>query len=279
MLPRIAASALILFTALAHAQTNTFELRAGGAKIGQASYTLAKTKSGYRLSVRSDAQIGGHPSEVSEDFKYDENYAFQEGDIDNRDMHVHNGYVPSKDRTEVVATVAHNGVQVSKSLVCKPAVALLPGFDPGAAQVMLLLATTHPTPTSSYSIIVPGGGEGGGGGDDGASGGGRGGRGHQSAAAAPAPGAAAPQSQGPEPGGDAADGLWKKAQDLTGNLDGKSIPIHAYLLASGSFRWIFFADDANTLMQVTLPTLHATYVRQNFHLDLPPTPPPAAPKP
>lgn len=267
---RLAAFALAVSAGTVAAQTNTFELRAAGTKIGQATYTIARSKNGYKLTVKSDAQVGSHPSQVTDEFSYDENYAFLEGSIANRDMHLFDAYVPSKTRTELLATRSRNGAQDSSNLEIKPDLVVLPGLDPGAAQMMLFLATTHPTANGTYSILVPGGGEGGGGEEGG---GGRGGRGGSRAAAPVAAAAAAPVDDGPKAGGNAADGIWKKAQKMQGTLDGKPIQVQVYQLSSGSFRWIFFADDQNNLMQVTLPTLRATYVRQNFRLELPPAPP------
>ncbi len=51
--------------------------------------------------------------------------------------------------------MVQGGVQDSHHFAIKPDLAILPPLDPGTADVMLLLATIHPTENNLYNVVVP----------------------------------------------------------------------------------------------------------------------------
>ena len=253
MLLRIAALALMT-VATACAQTNNFDLQSGGRSVGRASFTLAKTKQGFRLSSHLSYHINGLESDLSNEFKFSDAYSYVEGASSNISSQMHTSYVPNKTRTDLVIGMVQGGVQDSHHLAIKPDLAIMPPFDPGAAQVMLLLATTHPTEKNLYNVVVPG-----------SSGGGGSGRGDS--APPPDPSEAAGGHQ--PAGNNAYDALFAKGPDGNGTLDGKPIAIHTYVLTAGKNTWTFFADDQGNLMQLDNSMVHASYIRVKFKLDMP----------
>ncbi len=42
---------------------------------------------------------------------------------------------------------------------------------------------------------------------------------------------------------------------------------HSYTLVFGNFRWVFVADDENSLLQVNVSGSQPNYVRTDFKLD------------
>jgi len=246
MLFRVLLVAALLSPA-ALAQTNTFDVVSGGKTIGKDTYTLAKAKQGYKLNSRASTHFGGSESNVDSEYKYDDNYGFTVGSSSNIVTQLHTSYTPSKARTSLVVAMTQAGVQNSRDLGIKPDFTLLPAYDAGAAQVMLLLAATHPTATNLYNIVVPGLDRSG------------------------PPEMADAQKNVPSnraaSGDFAYDALWTKGADATGTLDGKPVALHSYVLTAGKSTWTFYADDANTLMQVNVSSLNTNYIRAKFKLD------------
>jgi hypothetical protein len=250
-------AALLLLVPLtlsaASAQTVKFDLRAGGKSIGKDEFTIAKTKQGYKLASRFNYALGVKDGQFSNEYRADDNYTLIDCGMINTGNTVHYGFSPNKARTELTINTAQGGSQSNDFTPIKPDFLLLTDFDPAAAQLILLHAVTHPTPDNKYNVLVPQlGGSGGGGGR---------GRG-----AAP-PDAAEPKGDDLPPGNNSYDALWAKGRDLTGTLDEKPVTVHTYQLAFGTFRWIFFADDANNLMQLNVTRLHSSYIREGFKLD------------
>lgn len=256
MLLRLAALAManaILVPAMLHSQVNNFDLKSDGRNVGHTTFALAKVKQGYKLTSRLSYQLDGIESDASNEFKFSEAYAYIEGGSSSINTQMHTSYVPNKNRTDLVIGMVQGGAQESRHLAIKPDLAILPPFDAGAAQAMLLLATTHPSANNLYNVVVPGGAP--------THNAGRGkgepptdpeaGRGHQAS------------------GNNAFDARWTKGPDTNGTLDGKPIGIHTYILKSGKYVWVFFADDQNTLMQLDNSMAHSSYIRVNFKLAAP----------
>lgn len=253
MLLRFAVLALVTATA-ATAQTNTFDLQSGGRSLGRASFTLARNKQGFRLSSHLSYHINGLESDISNEFKFSDAYAYVEGASSSISSQMHTSYVPNKARTDLVIGMVQGGVQDSHHLAIKPDLVIMPPFDPGAAQVMLLLATTHPTENNLYDVVVPG-----------SVSEGRGGRGEKAPPPEPSEGGV-----GHTPtGNNAYDALFTKGPDSNGTLDGKPIAIHTYILTAGKNTWTFFVDDQGNLMQLDNSMVRASYIRTKFKLDLP----------
>ena len=231
----------------AFGQTNAFDIQSGNRIIGKDTYTLAKVKQGYKLDSHPTTHFAGADTSLQNEFKYDENYAFLVGSSTDMVNQIHISYTPAKARTSLVIGSVQAGVQDSRFLDIKPDFSVMPAYDAGAAQVMLLLASTHPTATNLYNIVVPG------------------------AARSGPPSAAdgTPLPTGPRPGNFAYDALWTKGPAATGTLDGKPVQIQTYVLTAGKSTWTFFADERNTLLQLDVSALNTSYIRSKFKLDTP----------
>jgi len=233
------------------AQSNSFDLMSGARNMGHVTYTFAKAKQGYKLTSRVSYHINGIDSDVSDEFKFSDTYTYLEGGASSVTTQMHTSYMPNKARTDLTVGMVQAGVQDSHHLAIKPDFAVMPPYDAGAAQVMLLLATTHPTADNLYNIVVPG---------SGGAGAGKG---------APPPDSSDASAPHQAPGNNAYDALWTKGPEAAGTLDGKPIALHTYILTAGKSTWTFFADDANTLMQLDNSMLKASYIRAKFKLDAP----------
>ena len=231
--------------AVLHAQTNTFDIVSGGKVVGHSTYTLAKAKQGFRLQGRTTYVIRPAEARTTDDVRLTDNYGFVQSSITDQNSQIVYSYIPDKSRTTLTIGTIQAGAMDSHSLPIKPDVAFLPSFDAGAAQVMLLLALTHPTSTNLYNVIVPGN------------------SGHsQKQSDAKSLDAEAGDSH---PGDNDYDVLWAKGADATGTLDGKPITLHSFTL-TGKVNWTFYADDQNNLMQVDSSQDKASCVRANFKL-------------
>jgi hypothetical protein len=230
----------------ANGQSNNFDLQANMKSIGHDTYTLAKAKQGYKLTSRFSYHLSGMESEVSDEFKFSDTFTYVEGAASSISSQMHTSYIPNKARTELVVGMVQAGVQDSKHLPIKPDFVIMPHYDAGAAQAMLLLATTHPTADNLYNVVVPG-----------------------ATGATPPRDPSEPPGGHQAPGNNAYDALWTKGPDATGTLDGKPVALHSYVLTGGKNTWSFFADTDGTLMQLDNSMVHASYVRAKFKLDLP----------
>jgi len=250
MLLRSAVLTLALLTSAA-AQANNFDIQAGMKSIGRSSFALAPAKQGYKLAAHSSYNLNGVEFDFSNEFIYSATYAYLEGGASSITAQMHLSYAPSKDRTDLVVSMVQGGAQASHHLSIKPNFVLLPPYDAGAAQLVLLQATTHPAPGNLYNVVVPGTGSAGRGGTRG--------------------GVADAQSSlgRPTHGNNAYDALWTKGPETNATLDGKPVTVHTYFLTCGKATWTFFADDANTLMQIDNSMVKASTVRAKFHLALP----------
>lgn len=241
--------ALLLPAAVASAQSGVFDIVSKDKVIGHTSYTLDKAKDGFRLKSKYAYKLNGMDTSVADDFRLSADYAYVDGSASNQVTQMHTAYTPNKARTTLVIAQMQGGVQESHNLAIKPNLAVVPSYDAGAAQVMLLLATTHPSADNQYNVMVP------------------------AAAAAGAPTTKDDPGAAQVPGGNNAyDSLWTKGADATGTLDGKPVTVHSYTLAAARNKIVLYADDANLLMQVDAPLLRASYIRAKFKLDTPAAP-------
>ncbi len=237
MLLRFAAVALLALPAAASAQSATFELVVDGKPSGKDVFTLSKDKHGYKLSSRFGYNIHAHGAEFLDEFKFSDAYAYLEGSMtDKGDGQVITSYVPNKAHTEMSISRTVNGSQTSDFFAMKSDFVLLPPFDAGAAQALLLAAsqTSAPMAFNVYSPVA--------GGSDGIS------------------------REGAPPHRPSVDAKWSKGPDVAGTMDGKPVTTSTYLLATPNFHWIFYADPARTLLQCDLPDVKIKYVHQGFVL-------------
>jgi len=254
---------IVVVPSLLVAQTNNFELHLAGKPIGKANYSIGPAKNGLKLTSRYSFHMVGpdgarSESDFLDDFKFDASYKYLDGTIDDK-VHLKNrGLLPNKNFTEMSISQYSGGSEPTTFITIAPNLMMLPNFDVGAAQAALLLATTHPTSDNKYALLVPAPGGGGG------SGGGRG-RGKAPDAASTGPDA----QDAALPGDRSVEAIWVKGTPFTGTLDGKPLNVNSYMLAVGKFRWLFFADESNNLMQLNVSMLHASYIRENFKLDPP----------
>jgi hypothetical protein len=255
MLLRLSALLLAVFAShAALAQNNTFELHLNGKKIGKDTFTISKAKQGYKISSHYSYSTLGYEGQYNAEYHFDDNYSLIDCGLDNTGTMLHYAYTPNKAMSAINISTMQVGSQSSEFVDIKPD--FLPNFDPAAAQALLLHALTHPTPDNKYNVLIPsfhsapsgGGGKG------------------SAPAAAPT---AAPAGDSLPPGNHAYEAVWIKGGPLTGTLAGRPIKIGTYALAFGNFRWIFFADEQNNLMQLNVTLIRASYIRSDFRLDPP----------
>jgi hypothetical protein len=237
MTSRLAAFCLaVLLSASALAQTSTFDIVFDGKVVGKSTYTMAKAKQGFRLQSHTSYVIQPVEARTTVDLRLSDNYSFLQSSVTDQNSQTVYSYTPDKSRTTLTVGTIQAGAMESHSL---------PTFDAGAAQVMLLLALTHPTSSNLYNAIVPGS------------------AGH----AQRQTDAKSLDVEGREKrqGDNDYDVLWAKGADATGTLDSKPITLHTFTL-TGKVSWTFYADDQNNLMQLDSSQDRASCVRANFKL-------------
>jgi len=241
----------VLLSAPLHAQANTFELHLNGKPVGRDTFSIAPNSKGVKLISILKFTIRNFDVDARDEFNFSDSYTYLDGSQTDKSTNQQSSYLPDKPRKELTIAYAAAGKTSSKFIDMKPNLVVLPSFDAGAAQALLTLATSHPTPDNHYAIFIP---------DNGAVGQTRG----------DDPNAAPPEDSLPrEPR--VYDSVWVKGGPLTGTLDGRPVNVNTYALAFGKFRWIFFADESNNLLQVNVSLLHASYIRNSFKLDPPKT--------
>lgn len=224
------------------AQTNVFDLHLQGKEVGHDTYTLTKGKTGYKVASHLSGAYKNTDLDFKDAISYDENYLFLDGSQTSQNTNSQFSYLPSKDRKEMTIAVAANGHTSSNfEPITGTDLIFLPPFDAGAAQALLLQAVLHPAEKDLYTVYLTSN-----------------------------YGMFASPGSEPLPGGiHYFKAVWLKGVPLTGLLDGKQIPINTYALAFGKFRWIFFADEQNNLMQVNVSLLRGSYIRSKFKLNAP----------
>jgi hypothetical protein len=267
MLLRTFAATLLLAPVFAFAQKGTFDILIGGHPAGHDTYTLAQSAKGTkvegRYTVKFSYRVPDNPAPITldadrtDELRYDPDLLYLEGSSEDMEEHHITGFVPSKPRSEMVVTYKYNGAQKSDPLPIGPDLLVLPSFDAGAAQVALLSLIQHPSASGTYSVYTAGQG---GGGEEGE--GSEGHRGHGAPSGTPPP----------EDEKVTLEAKYAKGPDLTGTLNGAPVAVHTYILTAAKNKWVFFADDANTLLETRVATPPLTYLRSGFKLNPPPAP-------
>jgi hypothetical protein len=241
---------LATFATTAGAQANSFQLMRGSKTIGKASYTIDKTKDGYKVKAKFEYRTGtavpsdnpdlnGPPSDASNitdaqftsEYKIDANGNYISGFTQNSANQTITSFSPSKPRDVVVIGQVQGGVNLgSKSLsMPKSDFIVAPDFDPSAIQVLLTSTLAHPHADHLYLLAVP--------------------------------------ASGPRSVNNALYLTIADATDATGTLDGKPVALKHYALGWNKARGDLYADANGTLMQVNIGTINARYVRTKFALD------------
>lgn len=237
-----AATAPVLAQSLG--STANFDLHLAGKSVGHDIYTLSKSGKGYKLASHLTGTVRNTDFDFKDSFTYSGTYAYIDGAQTSQAANQQISYLPDRALKEMTVAVAVAGRTSSAVEPIGPNLLLLPPFDAGAAQALLLHCITSPTPDNLYNLyLTPGYSLG-------------------------IPANAAPAADQTLPSGvHMFSALWAKGRDVTGTLDGKPVTLHTYQLAFGKYRWIFFADPDNNLMQVNVSLLHGAYIREHFQLD------------
>jgi hypothetical protein len=234
-------SALLIALALpaaAIAQSASFDLVVDGKISGHDTYSLSKTKQGYKLSSKLRYNVHAAEGDFSNEYKFNGNYAYLDASLtENGSSPMMTSYVPNKTRTELTIGRVQSGSQATDFFPIKPDFFLLPPFDAGAVQG-LLLAAMQPSAPSVFTVYSPTAGSD---------------RGHSAAV----------------------DAKWVKGPGVSATLDGKPFTAQTFLLATPAFHWILYSDDAHNLLQCDLPSVKTSYIHQGFKLN-DPAPAPAA---
>lgn len=214
------------------AQAVTFDLVVDNKLSGRDTFTLAKDKHGYKLSSKYHYNVHAVDADFINQYRFSDSYSFVDATtVNNGSTPITISYTPNKPRTEVSVSRAQGGVADSSFFAIKKDFYLLPPFDAGMAQA-ILLAQAQPDAPQTLSIFSP------------------------------------------DPGGVrnpvATDARWIKGPVVSGTLNGAAINAQTYLLIAPGFQWIFYAGDANTLLECDLPAVKTTYVREQFKLTAPP---------
>jgi len=250
---RFAALALSLttFAAAACAQANSFQLiNKGGKAVGKASYTIDKTKDGYKVKSKFEYRSGAvvlsdNPdpygassdganitdAQVTSEYKVDANGNFISGFTQNSANQTLTSFSPSKPRDTVVIAQMQGGVNLgSKSLgMPKPDFLVAPDYDPSAMQVLLTGALAHPHSDHIYLLAVP--------------------------------------ASNPRNANNALYLTIADPTDATGTLDGKPVALKHYALGWNKAKGDLYADANGTLMEANIGTIGVRYVRTKFALD------------
>jgi len=244
---------LLLLPSIILGQKVNYEIRFNGKVIGKDTFTIKKGKQGYEVSTQYGYAIGPSEGRFANDYRVDETYQWLQASSSNQNLAIRYVYTLDKTRTRLSISINQNGAGSNSELPVRPDVELLPNLDPAAAQLLLLRAMTHPTENNKYNIVAPSFGEPEGMASlntvrDGTN-------------AAPSAGVQLPSSR------QSYDAAWQKSADVSGMLDGKPVTAHTYNLVFGNFRWVFVADDANSLLQMNVLSKQPVFVRQGFVLD------------
>ena len=250
---RSAAIALSISAAAvaASAQANSFRLvNKSGRTIGKASYSIDKTKDGYKVKARFEYRMGiaadtdtsdlsAAPStsssvtdnQFSSEYKVDANGDYLSGFTLNGSTQTLSYFTPSKTRDSIVIGQTQGGVGLgSKDLPMPlPSFLVAPDYDPSAMQVLLTGALAHPHSDHLYLLAVP--------------------------------------SSGGRSLNNALYVTIADPTDATGTLDGKPFTLKRYALGWNKAKGALYADADGTLMQADIGTINISYIRAKFKLD------------
>ena len=245
--------ALLLFPSILLGQKVNYEIRFNGRVIGKDVIAIKKGKQGYEVSTQYGYAIGPSEGRLANDYRVDETYQWLQASSTNQELAIRYVYTLDKTRTRLNISINQNGAGSNSELAVRSDVELLPNLDPAAAQLLLLRATTHPTENNKYNIVAPSFGE------------------PEGMASLDSvrdgtnpPASTAVQLPSSRQSYDAA---WQKSAEVSGTLDGKTVTAHTYNLVFGNFRWVFIADDSNSLLQMNVLPKQPIFIRQGFVLD------------
>jgi len=243
------------------ADANSFILvNSTGKTIGKASYSIDKTKDGFRVrskfqyrlsaaemqaSTDTDADTGGGrrgggggslgptDAQYTAEYKVSASGDFLTGFTQNIDTQMLTSFQPDKKGDTLTIGQVQAGVSGgSRDLpLPTPHFLLAPDYDPSALQVLLTTALTHPHADSTYALVIPSG--------------------------------ANPRARN--------NSLYVTLQPelaiaASGTLAGKPIVLKHYLLNYHEGHADLYADADGNLMEVELGPLSANYIRTGFAL-------------
>lgn len=250
------AVASLPLSAFAAADANSFALvNHAGRNIGKASYTITKTKDGYKVTthfqyragISGDATVAADdPTKTTAnsgatvtDYQYSGEYkiaddgSFLSGFTQNSANQILSSFQPNKTRSLVTVGQIQGGVNLGSRDIelPKPWFLLAPDYDPSAIQLLLTAAAAHPHSDSTYLFLVPASGSG-------------------------------PKALNTP--------LFVTLQPLSdtpaGTLDGKPVTLKHIQMNYHAGKADLYVDDAGNLMQADMGTLSASYIRTKFVL-------------
>jgi hypothetical protein len=255
------AATLLCGSAVAAAHAQDFNLvNASGKTIGQASYTIDKTKTGFKVNSRfryratlaadggneaaqvSAAELAnqqGSDSGKSIAMEFTASYKIT-ANGDTTEATLKNGLTQttielqvSKSRDSVSMTRIQ-GMQPGNPVTMpmpKPDFLVAPDQDPSGMQMLLTTALAHPHPDNTYLLLVP--------------------------------------SQSPRGGARAINVELQAPTDATGTLDGKPVALKHYTLKFYEGQAELYTDANGALMEADMTPLHTKYVHTKFELTAP----------
>jgi len=154
-------STVLLLVALAApaalAQNQTFDLIFNGKSIGKDTYTIAKSKTGFKLSSHFALVTRGLAVNVRDTFNFTPDYTYIDGTEENQDYNRTLTWLPSKDRKSMNMNSLAQGAMSSKIELLAGTLPFIniPAFDAGAVQAAILFIASHASDTG-YTAWVPG---------------------------------------------------------------------------------------------------------------------------
>lgn len=248
-------SAALTLTAVA-AQPNKFDLIStdSGKPVGHASYSIDKTKNGYKVHSTFDALVntgGVNDLPVSPGVGYSRAGGGSFADVQysydyttGPDGRFLSGYAQSsltqtmlsmsvnKSRDQITVRQTRAGTDYGSQTVTlpKPDFLVLPDYDPGSIQLFITTALTSPRDNNQYLVVVP---------------------------ANPDLG---------QSNNTAGFVTLKSEPDAKGTLNGNAINLKHYSIEFRGGKTDIYTDDSGNLMDVLMVPLHTTYVRSKFVL-------------
>lgn len=247
------ALALTSFATLAFAaDNNTFIITTrAGKQVGKASYTIDKTKQGFRVKARyeyrlsapqpdmpsgdpnSGAPIGAMMTEAQyiSEYNVDANGNYISGYTQNASTQIITSFQPDKARSLITIGTMQGGVSGGSNPVPVPSPDFLvaPDYDPSAIQVLLNGSLAHPHADNKYTLVVP-------------------------------------ASGAPRQGSKVIYVALQPMPDATGTLDGKPVTLKHYQILFVKTNGNIYTDANGALMQADMGPLAASYVRAKFVL-------------
>jgi hypothetical protein len=233
---RLASACFALFAVAttAAAQTTTYDLLYQDHLAGKDVVKLAQTKQGFKLTSRFSYRGSGAGSDGDylNEFRLTPSYMLEDATLTNEADTSVTSYILTKKRDELTMALNLSQEHQTAVVAVQSNFVVLPPFDAGAAQAVLL-NLAQPGATATLNLIAP-------------------------------PDPHAPATLRAEQHNVA--GQWAQGPDLDGTLDGKPISVHTFLLTIPRGQWVMLGDANNNLMQCMIPAIRLTYTRQSFHL-------------